>query len=555
MRNNDFKKLLLIWIISFFVGASFLPKICGNELNITNESIIINHNDNDLFDGWIQNTKLTASDGKLNASFGFRVSINGDYCIIGAEGDDENGKLSGAAYIFKRVGTNWIEQAKLTPSDGEANDQFGNSVSIEGDYAVVGAFGDEYTGSVYIFKHEGDVWIETTKIKPLTGKYFGRCVDIEGDYLVISDDGDEENGLNAGAVFIYERSGSDWIQTNKILPLDGKARDEFGKYLSKSGDYIIVSGPCDDEDGGSAYIFQRFDSDWIQVAKLNASDDGGYFGWSVSMDGDYAVVGSHANNQTKGAAYVFKRDNTEWTEVKKLSGSDAIRGYRFGFSVSIKGDIILVGADQFNYNTGIAYVYQLIDNDWVETAIIGATDGSIGDIFGGSVSNDGEYLIIGSNNDDEKGKRSGSAYVFKIGENQSPKRPTINGPSKGRTGKSYPFIFNSVDQDGDNVRYHIDWGYRKADTTQYQASGKNIIMSHIWDWDDSFIISAKALDSKGLFGPTEVFKITIPRYRQSFNMRFLDFIERIFILIPNLYLTVTLIPKDFFAMNENGIKQ
>jgi len=535
MRKNDFKKLLVICITSFFVVASFIPNICGFELNIVDKSIIINQNGNDLFDGWIQDSKLTASDGKLNASFGFRVSIDGDYCIVGAEGDNENGKLSGAVYIFKRVDNSWIEQAKLTASDGEANDQFGNSVSIEGDYAVVGAFGDEFTGSVYIFKREGNDWIETTKIKPTTGKYFGRCVDIQGDFLVISDDGDDENGNFAGAVFIYEHTGSDWNQMYKLLAADGKAGDEFGKYVSISGDYIIVSGPCDDEDGGSAYIFHLIDSDWIQVAKLNASDDGGYFGWSVSMDGDYAVVGSHANNQTKGAAYVFKRSDTEWDEVTKLVGSDAKRGYRFGFSVSIKDDIIVVGADQFNYNTGIAYIFQRSGNDWIEIASIGATDGSSGDIFGGSVSNDGDYLIIGADNDDEKGKRSGSAYIFKIGENQSPKIPTIKGPSKGRAEKSYPFTFNTVDQDGDDVRYHIDWGDHKSDTTQYQASGKNIIESHVWNWEDSFIISAKALDSKGLFGPAEDFEVTMPRYRQSFNMRFIGFFEWLFDLIPNLY--------------------
>ena len=132
--------------------------------------------------------KITASDGAAVDAFGYSVSISGDYAVVGAFLDDDSGSSSGSAYIFKRVGESWAQEAKLLPADGAASDKFGRSVSISGDYAVVGAFFDSdngiASGSAYVFKRTGASWAEEAKLLPSDGAIsdvFGISVSISGD--------------------------------------------------------------------------------------------------------------------------------------------------------------------------------------------------------------------------------------------------------------------------------------------------------------------------------------------------------------------------------------
>jgi hypothetical protein len=249
--------------------------------------------------------KLTASDGATNDYFGDSVSISGDYAVVGAYGDDSS---SGSAYIFRRDGTSWSQQAKLTASDGNSYDEFGYSVSISGDYAIVGAHFDDanliYSGSAYIFKLDGTSWSQQAKLTASDGSVndcFGESVSISGDYAIVGACGDDDNGNSAGSAYIFKRDGENWSQQTKLMALDGAAYDSFGISLSISGDYAIVGARGDDDNGdsaGSAYIFKRDGETWSQQAKLTASDGAAedLFGLSVSISGDYAVVGAKCDD-------------------------------------------------------------------------------------------------------------------------------------------------------------------------------------------------------------------------------------------------------------------
>ena len=154
--------------------------------------------------------KITASDGAADDWFGGSVAISGDYAVVGAYDDDDAGHDSGSAYIFKRDGTAWTEQAKITASDGATTDRFGGSVAISGDYAVVGAYGDydadSYSGSAYIFKRDGTAWTQEAKITANDGAaydYFGLSVAISGDCAVVGANGDDDAGLYSGSAYIY----------------------------------------------------------------------------------------------------------------------------------------------------------------------------------------------------------------------------------------------------------------------------------------------------------------------------------------------------------------
>ncbi|KAA3605347.1 MAG: T9SS C-terminal target domain-containing protein [Calditrichaeota bacterium] len=319
--------------------------------------------------------KIVAADAANSDLFGGSVSISGDYAIIGARQDDDTASASGSAYIFIRSGASWTQQAKLNASDPVASHLFGGSVSISGDYAIVGAIGDNTEGS------------------------------------------------QAGAAYIFVRSGTSWTQQAKLTASDAAAQDFFGHSVSISGDYAIIGAYSDDDDGalsGSAYIFVRSGTSWNQQAKLNASDNASlkYFGYSVAIDGEYAAIGAYLDNagDETGSAYIFKRSGTSWAQQAKITASDAATGDRFGRSISISGDYVIVGADRDDdgdSGTGSAYIFNRSGTSWTQQAKINASDAATDDEFGSSVSISEDYAVVGTYQDDDAGFSSGSAYVFK----------------------------------------------------------------------------------------------------------------------------------------------
>jgi hypothetical protein len=318
---------------------------------------------------WDQTAKLTASDGAASDYFGSSVSVSGDYAIVGAYLDDDKGNESGSAYIFLRSGTSWSQQAKLTASDGAAYDNFGYSVSISGNYAIVGATGDDGKGSAYVFKRDGTTWSQQQKLTAsdgANGDRFGYSVSISGDYAIAGAWGDDDNGSSSGSAYIFKRVDTTWSPQAKLTALDGAVDDAFGYSVSISGDYAIVGAFYDDVnvmvDSGSAYIFLRSGTSWSQQPKLTASDGaaGDRFGYSVSISGDYAIVGAYLdddNGSSSGSAYILKRDGTNWSEEAKLTASDGAGSDRFGNSVSIGNGYIIVGAYGDDSFKGSAYMF------------------------------------------------------------------------------------------------------------------------------------------------------------------------------------------------------
>ena len=277
----------------------------------------------------LEQQKLLASDGSIHDFFGGSISIDGDYMVIGARMDDDNGSNSGSAYVFEKPAGGWAnmtQTAKLLASDGSLDDRFGGSISIDGDYMVIGARMDDdngsNSGSAYVFKYNTDTntWSQQAKLLAINNAfqhYFGVSVSIDGDYIVIGATGTRENGSWTGSAYVFKRDiiTDTWSQQAKLNASDGAYRDYFGGFVSIDGDYIVIGAAGDDDDGesGSAYVF-KYNTDtntWSQQAKLLASDgaDGDYFGHPVSIDGDYIVIGAETdddNGLKSGSAYVFR---------------------------------------------------------------------------------------------------------------------------------------------------------------------------------------------------------------------------------------------------------
>jgi|GEM_PF-2164936 len=374
---------------------------------------------------WMEQAKLIAEDADAGDIFGWSVSISGDYAIVGAWGDDDAGRNSGSACMFSLDDGEWIQQAKLTAEDGDVDDWFGYSVSISGDYAIVGAYQNdddgEQSGSAYIFSLEDGEWIQQVKLTAEDadgGDYFGYSVSISGDYAIVGASGNGDDGELSGSAYIFSLDDGEWIQQAKLTAEDADEGDRFGQFVSISGDYAIVGAPEDDDDGddsGSAYIFVRDDGEWIQQAKLTAedADEQDFFGLSASISGDNAIVGAYNDDdgEQSGSAYIFFLDDGDWTQQAKLTAEDAEAGDHFGYSVSISGDNAIVGAwedDDDGENSGSAYKFSLDDGEWIQQAKLTADDADAGDFFGNSVSISGDNAIVGAIGDDD----SGSAYIY-----------------------------------------------------------------------------------------------------------------------------------------------
>jgi hypothetical protein len=378
----------------------------------------------------IEEAKLTASDGSAGDLFGYAVSLSGDRALIGAIQDDQNGSNSGAAYVFEFDGAGWSQTAKLTPSDGAANEGFGFSVGLAEDRALVSArFNDEggvAAGAVYVFEFNGIDWVETAKLTPgdgAGGDLFGHALSLSGDRVLVGARDDDTDLVGAGSAYVFEFDGSSWVETAKLTASDAGASDQFGQAVSLSGDRALVGASNNDESGngaGAAYVFEFDGTTWNQVAKLLASDGSefDFFGISVSLFGDRVAVGADREDaaaSNAGAVYVFEHDGSGWIETAKLLASDGALDDRFGISTDLQADRLFVGAyldDDTATDTGAVYVFDFDAGSWSETARLSAADAGSGDRLGVSVAASGHRILAGAYFDDDVGINEGSAYLF-----------------------------------------------------------------------------------------------------------------------------------------------
>ncbi len=324
------------------------------------------------------------------------------------------------------------QTAKLTASDGALADLFGWSVDLDGSSAIIGAFADDTptpdSGSAYVFTRGAGGWSEQTRLvadEPATaGDGFGWSVAIDGDTAIVGAPTDDDTATDAGAAFVFTRSGSVWTQQAKLTASDGAAFDQFGLTVALDGDTVVVGSPGNDgpiPGGGAGYVFVRSGSTWSQQAKLTAADAaaGDQLGYSVDLDGDRAVLGAPGDDSgavDAGAAYVFVRTGTTWSEEDELVATDGTIDDSGGLSVSISGDTVVFGAptdDDAGDAAGSAYVFTRSGAVWSEQQKLLAADTTDGDGFGQSVAVSGDAVIVGSYLDDAAGSAAGSAYVFR----------------------------------------------------------------------------------------------------------------------------------------------
>ncbi len=399
--------------------------------------------------GWTKRATLKPSDGERGDGFGTSVSITDDYIAVGSP--RHNGD-AGAVYIYNR-GSGWIgidnETQKLIASDASSGDDFGTSVDIKGTSLIVGAPdapGLNNSGAAYLFERTTS-WAEVARLTPsdgASGDDFGWSVAIENDLAVVGAVGDDDNGSSSGVVFLFQQTGGNWsnsTETTKLLASNGTSSDRLGRAVEIENGLVVAganAAPVDGSSNGAVYLYEEPGGGWptgsmnetyILTASDGASSDD--FGWSIAAEGDRIVVGAPRRNEPtddEGAIYVFDKPSSGWetmTETEKLLPNDPISENVFGYSVGTSSNIIVSGTPIDNdgepivsLNAGAIYVHErdeaptditlsansVVENSAAETVVgsLTSTDLNRADEFTYSISGtDASSFQIGGANNDE----------------------------------------------------------------------------------------------------------------------------------------------------------
>lgn len=373
----------------------------------------------------VEDQKVHDAGAAASDFFGQAVALDGAVAVVGAPSP---GALEptrpGNAFVYRWSGGSWQFEQSLIASDHDGSDDFGAAVAVSGDVLAIGS--PEFRvkdpssdpGSVYMFRHDGVQWNEEQRLFAGDGSpddCFGWSVSLDGDHLVVG-------APNAGAAYVFEWTGSTWTEAQELAAGDGVP---FGESVALRGNVALIGATGDDHAGdrsGSAYVFRRDNGGtWAQEQKLVASDadTGDAFGDAVAIDGHVAIIGAWADEQAgaiAGSAYVF-RNAGGWSQEEKLLAPDADTSDRFGNSVGIDGDVVVVGADRADHGgvfTGAAYTFAFNATNWGPLQKLVASDAAEFDFFGRSVAIHEDRVLVGAYQDDGSLSDTGSAYFYDV---------------------------------------------------------------------------------------------------------------------------------------------
>ncbi len=370
-------------------------------------------------------TKLTAAGLDDLHYFGGRVFISDDFAFAGAVGDNDLGVEAGAVYVFRRVSTvdgrdRWVFDAKLTASDGGTNNGFSDNLAFDGTSLIATA---QSAGRAYVFVRDGGVWTEQAILTPsAAATTFGYSAWIDGDLAVVADHSSSVGSTDAGAAYVFRRSGVTWSEEAILTHPNPSPSIFFGSAVSVSADDGRIAVGCRGDGGssvnrGAVYLFDWDGSAWQRGAELVASDaaNGDFLGESMGMSGNTIVAGAYLKNSSTGAAYVFRKQGDGWIQEAKLTASDGAAGDEYSVEIAISGDRIIVGARQPSSGPGKAYIVRrTLDGRWIEERILAGDNETTGFLFGTNVSISPGFALVGHRVDGAQLLSRGAAYLFEL---------------------------------------------------------------------------------------------------------------------------------------------
>lgn len=305
---------------------------------------------------WTLQQRVVADTPASSDRFGYSVALDGDTLAVGATLDDSaGGNNSGAAYVFTRTGSAWNQQQRLLAAAPLANSLLGSSIAVSGDRLVVGAASANTVlgagaGAAYVFSRAVNVWTQQSLLIPGTGAAndnFGQSVDIDGTSLIVGQPNfDSVAGFNSGRASVYIEAGGVWSLQSTLTATDAAQDDFFGLAVSIAGNLAVVGAYFEDAtavNGGSAYVFRRDGVLWTQLDKYIASDAGigDQFGFGVALSGGTAIIGAPYDDNTfgtdAGAAYIFLNGAPTTTDLMS-SHDNRVYGQSLTLTATVTGE-------------------------------------------------------------------------------------------------------------------------------------------------------------------------------------------------------------------------
>jgi len=384
--------------------------------------------------------KFIAADGAPDDHFAGSVAVNGDIALIGEDQDDVDGTDSGSAYLFNI--TTGLQIAKLRPDDPAENKRFGFSVAIDGNLAVIGAIGNDtngrFSGAVYIFDVQTGTQMQ--KLIPTDGydnDEFGYSVAINGNSIIVGAPNHADDQIYySGAAYLYKLGTSSQLVA-KFLPNDPINTSFFAASVALNDSVILIGSPYDkgnDFVTGSAYLF---DVDTGEPISMIIAGDGApfdSFGWRVALNKNNALIGAWGddeNGKDSGSAYLFNLATGKL--IWKIYPDDPTPGATFGSSIAISDNTIIIASpsdNTFGEYSGSAYLFDL--NSETQITKFFPEDINEGDAFGAAVAIQNNIALVASPNDNDNGTNSGSAYLFDTSGNISCLNLTVDNLIAGK---------------------------------------------------------------------------------------------------------------------------
>jgi len=388
-------------------------------------------------DPWIatQTATLTATVPDPHDWFGWSVALDGDTALASAPGDDDLDVDAGAAYVFTRAGSSWQLQEKLLAANASYYEQMGQEVALEGDTAAL--LGSSlFVGGlrVLVFSRSGTSWTQEAELSPATldlGFGFTYGLALSGDTIAVG-----SRWFDVGTLIAYEtvevfaRTGGAWAREAILFSPCSELNAGFGHSLSLEGDTLLVACGGEDVagevDAGAFYVFTRSGTSWTEEARITAVEPeaGARFGGGVSLHGDEALIAASLEDvgdvADAGAVYVFEGNGSAWTRQARITADDPGNMDGFGSPVVLDGDLALVGADgddDMGHNAGAAYLLARGGAGWRLSTKVVSSDGWPRDAFGSAADLDGDALLVGALIDDHVNgteTNEGSAHVFAL---------------------------------------------------------------------------------------------------------------------------------------------
>ena len=382
--------------------------------------------------------------GSIGDRFGSALAFDGDTLLVGAFTDttvvpgERDGASTGTATVYRRAGGDWAKEAVLAPKTAQENEQMGVSVAIDGDVAVAGArfarIDALETGAAHVFVRTGTSWAEATRLLPVPPEadaWFGQSVAVDGNLVVVGAPLSDRSGFaDAGAAFVFRRTGEQWLLVRVLVAPDARTNANFGASVRVSGDDVFVgapgmSGPGNESRAGAVYTFEG-----VSTPSPTARRFGSPFpapearlGTALAIDATRLLAGASDDAPSgvpHGSATLFGRSGALLTPLQRLLPPDGAAGDGFGVSVGIDGSTLGVGAPDHNVSEGAGYVYVASGPSYGFQAKVEQPDGPFAEVAGESIAIVGDELLLGAPLDDiapnraqgsvRRYQRSGSAW-------------------------------------------------------------------------------------------------------------------------------------------------